>query len=133
MAGARTIEDFVAFQLAVEFKLEVYRLVRNCGQAVDFKYQGQLFDAASGIEANLAEGFKRNKSGEFAQFTRYAAASLAEARVRLRDGIDRQYFNEPESREAVSLGKRCADATAALQRSLGPFLKQHPQSGRRSS
>ena len=130
MATVRRVEDFVAYQLALEFKLEVYHLVRNCRHAVDFKYQSQLFDAASGVEANLAEGFKRNVSGEFFQFTRYAAASLAEARARLGDGVDRRYFSEREARAAKDLGKRCADATAALQRSLAPFLRKR---GRRSS
>ena len=131
--GVKTVEDLLAFQLAVEFKLEVYRLVRGCPQAIDYKYQSQLFDAASGVEANLAEGFKRNVPGEFFQFVRYAAASLAEARTRLGDGIHREYFSQEDCRAALSLGKRSADAVAALQRSLSPFLKRNRDSRTRRS
>lgn len=125
--AVKAVEELVAFQLAVEFKLAVYRLVRACRQPIDFKYQSQLFDAASAVEADLSEGFKRNVPGEFAQFVRYAAASLAESRTRLGDGIHRAHFTEAECREALDLGKRAADALAALQRSLAPFRREGPR------
>jgi four helix bundle protein len=133
MAGVRAVEDLLVYQLAREFKLEVYRLVRSMGQVIDFKYQGQLFDAASGVEANLSEGFKRNVPGEFAQFIRYASASLAEARVRLRDGVDRGYFTVSECQHALGLGKRCADAMSAFQRSQARCVGKGRAAGRRSS
>ena len=39
--------DLEAFQLAVEFKLEVYRIVNACREPIDFKFRSQLFDAAA--------------------------------------------------------------------------------------
>jgi four helix bundle protein len=121
---AKKIEDLVAFQLAVEFKREVYRLLSACGKPIDFKYRSQISDATSAVEADLSEGFARDVPGEFAQFIRYGRASLAEARQRLRDGIDRGYFSEADCREALSLGRRCADCLRKLFQSLEPFLSR---------
>jgi four helix bundle protein len=118
MAIIRSLSDFLALQLADEFGTEVHRLVEACPKRIDLKYQSQLLDATDGVESNLAEGYRRGRTGEFTQFTRYALASLAEARVRLRRGISRGYFSERDCAEALSLGKRCDDATAALLRSL---------------
>jgi four helix bundle protein len=133
MATIRSLSDFVAFQLAGEFRQEVYRLIDSCAVPVDLKYKSQLLDATDGIESNLAEGYRRNNTGEFSQFTRYARASLAEARVRLERGVDRKYFSDSECGEARSLGKRCDDALAALLRSLEPFRsKRRAGTGRRA-
>jgi four helix bundle protein len=127
--GVGSVDDLIAFQLAVEFKREVYRIVESSEPArADFRFTSQLFEAASGVEAVLDEGFNRNVSGEFAQFIRYALGSLAEARRRLRDGIHRKYFTEEDCRDAFSLGQRCCDATRNLHRSLRPFLKWRPRS-----
>ncbi len=123
--SAKCVEDLIAFQLAVDFKLEVYRVLEASSKArSDFRYKGQLCDAASGIEADLDEGFNRNVPGEFAQFIRYALGSLAEARRRLRDGIHRRYFTEEDCREAFGLAKRCSDATRKLHSSLTPFRRE---------
>jgi four helix bundle protein len=108
--GVKRVEDLVVFQLAVEFKLEIYRLLDTCRTPMDFRYQSQLRSAASDIEANLNEGFTRNVSGEFFQFVRYARASLAEAQRRLQDGVHRHYFGEADCRPALAIAKRCGDA-----------------------
>jgi four helix bundle protein len=117
---------------------EVHRLIHNCDVRMDFKYLSQLTEAADGIESNLAEGYKRDRTGEFSQFTRYAQASLAEARTRLRAGVVRRYFTLDEITNALTLAKRCDDAMTALQRSFGPYLKDrrrrhqsHPPQRRR--
>ena len=122
--GVRCVENLITFQLAVEFKIEVYRLVDRHHAKIDFKYESQLRSAVSDIEADLAEGFARNVPGEFFQFIRYARGSLEEARRRLRDGIDRHVFTDADCKEAFALGKRCAEAMERLQRSLQPFLRQ---------
>ena len=88
-------------------------------------------DAAGCVESDLDEGFARNRSGEFAQFIRYALASLAEARRRLNDGVDRKYFSTAEIQSAQALGQRSQDAARNLHLSLEPFLKRPLQKPRR--
>ena len=117
--GVKRLEDLNAFQLAREFKLEVYRLIRGHPEVKQhFKYCGQLEDALGGVEANLAEGWRRYRKRDMANFVRIALASLEEAKVRLRDGIDREYFTEDECAVAFEKARRCGAATMALLRSL---------------
>ena len=111
----RRIDDLVAYQFAVEFKLEVYRIVNESADAQHaYKYKDQLLDAASGIEACLAEGFARFLPGEFGQFIRYALGSLGEAETRLGDGVARGYFLATTCATALTWGRRCRGASRAL-------------------
>ena len=112
---AKRIEDLVAFQLANEFKREVYRLINSSRGALrDFKFKDQTWDSAAGPERALNEGFHRGLDSEFVHFIRYALASLAEAKGHVLDGIDRGYVVAEECRPPLSLVKRCVDVTTAL-------------------
>ena len=100
----------------------VYRLMpRNSEAWSDFRYRSQLFDAASSVEANIAEGWRRFGAGEMVLFLRYALASLEEAKLRLKDGVDRGYFKLGDCAAVFELGNRCGAATMALLRSLQGF------------
>ena len=126
--GVRTVEQLVAFQVAVEFKREVYRIVeRHPEIGWDIRFKGQLMDAAMGLESDLAEGFARNRPAEFAQFIRYGLASLAEAKRRLLDGVARNYFADSECRSALEINERCLSLCRNLHRSLAPFIKARPE------
>jgi four helix bundle protein len=117
--GVQRLEDLAAYQLAVEFKLLVYGLLEKRPAAQrDFKYCDQLRDATSGVEGNIAEGWRRYLAGDMAQFVRVALASLEEAKVRLGDGVHRRYFSEADIQEALAIGRRCGAATMGLLRSL---------------
>jgi four helix bundle protein len=117
--GIKHLQDLVALQLATAFKREVYRIVRSSPDATtDLRYRGQLFDAASGVEANLAEGWQRYVAADFALFVRYAMSSRAEARQRIQDGIDRGYLREADCQPAFTLAARCGAATMNLHKSL---------------
>ena len=88
--GVQRLEDLIAWQLAVKFKLEVYRLVSTSRTAQrDLGFRDQLFEAACGAEMTIAEGFARYSAGQMVQFFGYARASLAEAKRRLHDGASR--------------------------------------------
>lgn len=117
--GARTVEELTAYQIARELKLEVYRLVdRHPAARQDYRFRSQLFEAVASNEVNIAEGFRRFVPGEFAHFLSFARASLEEARLRLRDGIDRGYFDETACRRAFELSDRSGRLTMALHRHL---------------
>lgn len=117
--GVKRIEDLVAFQQAVEFKLEVYAIVRRHPLAGrNWKYRDQLFDAASGVEANIAEGWRRYGAADMIRFLRYASGSLEEARVRLLDGVARGYFTEDTCLGALSHARRSSAAITELIESL---------------
>jgi four helix bundle protein len=123
--GVRRLEDLVAYQLAVEFKLLVYQLIREHPAAQrDVRYCDQLREAASSVEANLAEGWRRYVARDMAQFVRYSLASLEEAKVRIRDGVHRGHFTDRGCQGALAVGDRCGAATMALLRSLLALAKR---------
>jgi len=135
--GVKRLEDLHAYQLAVAFKLSVYRLVETHPRAAqDLRFVSQLFEAASGGESNVAEGWVRFVPGEMAQFLRYARSSVGEAKRRVVDGIHRRYFTEEECKEALTLGGRCGAAITGLWKSTqnSPYRpkKRLPTGGRRS-
>jgi four helix bundle protein len=112
------VEDFAAYDFAVRFKLEVYRLINESRSASrNQEYREQLEEAASGIEGAMSEGFGRRRPKEFAVYLRYSLGSLNESRTRLRDGIHRGYFREPACEQAFIWAQRCERATSALWRS----------------
>jgi four helix bundle protein len=112
-------------KLALSFKLEVYRIVEGSKKAMaDFKYKSQLYDAASSVERNIGEGFGRYVAAEFAHFLAYALASLKEAKIVLKDGVHRKYFQEADCAAAFSLADRCGAATMNLHQSLRPFFRR---------
>jgi four helix bundle protein len=81
-------------------------------------------DAASGIEACIAEGFARFVPGEFAQFLRYALGSLKEAETRLTDGVHRSYFTAERCQLAFTWARRCRAVTAGLRASQEQFAEK---------
>ena len=122
------VEDFAAFEFATEFKLEVYRLIRESPGALrDFNYKDQLQRAASGIEGAMSEGFGRRRPKEFALYLRYSLGSVQEAETRLRDGIDRHYFREADCRQAFTWAQRCRAATEGLRSSQDRRAREDEQ------
>ena len=125
MAGVRRYKDFDAWQLAEAFKKEVFRLVRHSpGASRNFKYRDQLREAAGGISKHIAEGYLRCAPLDFAHFLDYALGSLAEAEERLGDGVELEYFSEPDCREAFRFAKRCTVATGRLKQSQLRYAEQ---------
>ena len=115
----RRVEELIAFQQAVAFKREVYAIVQQYPAAGrDYKYRGQLFDAASGVEANIAEGWRRFSTPEIIRFLRYALSSLEEGKVRLLDGVDRGHFPRARCNRALSHAARSGGAMTRLIQSL---------------
>jgi carbamoyl-phosphate synthase large subunit len=118
--GVSRLEDLVAWQLAHAFKVEIYALIdRTPRVANDPHFRNQLRDAAASVGMNIGEGFHRFGAREFRRFLSIAIASLAEATLWLRDGIDRRHFDESACQTAFNLSKRCRVAAIRLHQSLG--------------
>ena len=58
------------------------------------------------------------------RFLDYAFASLGEAELHLRDGIQLGYFTPDSCREAFELARRCATATVRLKHSQQEYLEK---------
>ncbi len=128
--GIKHLDDLKALKAAVAFKEEVYAIVRASPEANrDLKYRSQLFDAASSIEGNIAEGWGRKGAGQMTLFLGYAIGSLEKARRRLLDGVARGYFPRSVCVAALAHAAHCGGATVNLKRSLEPFIRRKPTRG----
>jgi four helix bundle protein len=127
LVAIRAVGELYVYQLSVQFKQAVYRLIRRHSAADgDRRYRDQLFDSALSVSANIAEGFGRGTPASFNVFLSYARGSIGESIARLEDGIDRGHFTAEASGEAITLARRTGAAIAGLQRHLRPQLNSGP-------
>lgn len=114
--GAKNLGELVTWQLADRFRSEVTALVlASPGASRDYRYRGQLLEAASGVASNVAEGFSRRWPLDFARFLDYAISGLAESESRLKDGVLRRYFTEEDCRAPLRTKRRCSAAARRLR------------------
>ena len=118
MAGWKTFEEIAAWQRARELKLLVLEFVERPLVAKDFKYRGQIRDAARSAQSNIAEGFARFKHKEFAQFARVAKGSEAEVLNHFMDAVDSGYMTKEEFPQYEHAVKQALKAVNGLIRHL---------------
>jgi len=114
----RDHQELVVWQLADQLRVLVFALTEEGQASRDPRFRGQLRDAVSSVGRNLAEGFYRYDHPEFANFTRYARASLGETQDLLHEGRKRRFWSEAETRPADSLARRTMIGVSRLHRYL---------------
>ncbi len=110
VAGARSHEELVVWQLAQELKLEVYKLLNAGPIARDFDLRDQLRRSGSSAPRNIAEGFGRFLPGQFIHYLRIANGELKETYDALGDGCDRGYLTREQVLPLQRLAKRASKA-----------------------
>jgi len=118
MTAVRHYRDLIAWQLADLFAADVQKLIHASTSAHgDFRFRNQLLGAAEGVSSNVAEGFLRFSSADFARFLNYALGSLAEAETRLEHGVRRGYFSSADTATTRHLARRTLTAIVRLKQS----------------
>ena len=118
----------VVWQLAREYKREVYALASRPPACLDRPFADHLRRTAASIELNIVEGYHRGTSREFARYLTIARASLAEADAQLEDGIDRGHYQPADLARTHILARRAVPAIMALRRSLLRSANREPRS-----
>ncbi len=110
--GVRRFEDLLAWQLARDLARRVYVATRSEEFRRDFGLASQIQRAAVSTMANIAEGFDRNRPGEFHQFLSVAKSSCAEVRSHLYVALDVGYLDDATFSELKS---RSEEASRVIQ------------------
>ena len=118
MAGARRLEDLVAWQVCVELQQCVFELTERGRAARDLEFKHQIRRAVASAADNVAEGFGRYRPRDFARFTDIARGSLNEVSSQLKRGLTERYLTEEQYSHANQLTNRAIGAVAGLQRYL---------------
>ncbi len=97
MATFKKFEDIEAWQRSRALTREVYSVTAEGTFAKDYGLKDQIRRASVSIMSNIAEGFERSGSKEFAQFLATAKGSAGEV---LYVALDQRYitltvFNSP--------------------------------------
>lgn len=116
--GVHDFTDLVCWQLARELKLYILPFADRPAVQRDFKFRGQLIDAASSATRNIAEGFGRYDHKEFALFMKFAIGSESETRDNLIDAFDKKYITQEEMDAGLKLAKRAMAAGTKFRQYL---------------
>ncbi len=99
----RNYRDLVVWQKSMDLVEEVYRLSKLLPKEEIFGLTNQLRRAAFSIPSNIAEGNARNSQKEYARFLSIARGSKAETETQLEICVRIGYFNEDQTRIALTL------------------------------
>ena len=125
------LEELVAYQLSMELKQQVFRLLYNSPAARDVKLAGQISDAVSSLPSDISEGYYRFNPAEFANFVKYSRSSLQEVRTRLPDGVAKGYYTDADIADMLKLAERLAKVLGGLYFSLRRQAEKRRENARR--
>jgi four helix bundle protein len=112
-------EEIEAWQKARELTREIYRIIYQDLFSKDFGLRDQIQRASVSVMANIAEGFERGGTKEFAQFLSIAKGSAGEVRSLLYVALDQAYI----SREVFNRLLAIASETARMIGGLMNYLR----------
>jgi four helix bundle protein len=125
-------EDIKAWQEARVLVNTIYDATEsNRGFAGDYKFREQIQGAAISVMSNIAEGFSRRTTKEFAQFLFIAKGSAAEVQSQLYVALDQGYINEEKFDGLYSKSDEVARLISGFIRYL--LNKDKPQELKESS
>ncbi|MBD2314112.1 four helix bundle protein [Desertifilum sp. FACHB-1129] len=118
MSRVDRFEDLIAWQKARMLTQEIYQATRQGEFSRDFGLTGQMQRASVSIMSNIAEGFERNRPGEFHQFLSIAKSSCAEVRSQLYVALDVGYLNQNQFNQLLSQSQEVAKIIGGLRSSI---------------
>lgn len=121
-------EELIAWQRARVLAGRIYACTREEPFRRDFGLSGQMQRAAVSVMANIAEGFEKNRMGEFGRYLDIARGSLAEVRSHLYIAADVSYLTPTVLEEMLQLVDDTGKVLAGLRRSIAPGTG-HPAPG----
>ena len=94
--GYKTFEDIKAWQLAREFRRNIYKITENFPKHELYSLVSQIRRAAVSVTSNVAEGYGRYSFQENIQFCRMARGSVNEVLDQLYVALDEGYIVKAE-------------------------------------
>ena len=131
MGGVERFQDLVTWQRMHELSVEIRKVADRAPIATDYKFKGQLTEAADSCARNVAEGFARYGPGDFARFLDISRGSATEVRACLKIARDSGYISDGEFKRLDELARRGLEAVAKFQRYLRSEAARRNASHRR--
>lgn len=103
MATFESFEEMDVWRKARELTRKIYAISNEGRFSRDFALRNQICRASISILSNIAEGFERSGTSEFAQFLAIAKGSAGEVRAQLYVALDQHYISREQFRDLTSL------------------------------
>lgn len=110
--------ELIAWQRAMQFVTEVYRLTRRFPREEMYGLTNQLRRAAVSVPSNIAEGQGRGSGGAFEQFLRIATGSIQEAETQILIAKELGFVSDTDIATGLDLSGEVRRLLAGLLRSL---------------
>lgn len=116
MSTIQKFQDVEAWQRARELARAIYHCSGTAPFSRDYGLSDQIRRAAVSIMSNIAEGFERGGSAEFAHFLSIAKGSAGEVESQLYVALDQGYIRDHEFSEMETL-------VISIKKLLAGFMK----------
>lgn len=119
MAKIERFEDIEAWQEARVLGKMIYEAAKsNKALAEDYRFRKQVEAGVSSVMSNIADGFCRRSTKEFAGFMSAAEESLLEVQRQLRVALDQDYLDQERFDELHSKAEEVARLIADFNQYL---------------
>ena len=122
----KSYRDLIAWQKAMDFVADVYRVTTNFPRDEIYGLTSQLRRAAVSIPSNIAEGQGRHSTRDFIHFLSVAYGSLNETQTQLLIAQRLGYLNEADCQPLIEQSYELARIINGLSRSLAAKLASNP-------
>ena len=112
--GAKCYQELVCWQLARDLCVRVRAITEYPAAAKDFDFCDDIRRSARSSPANIAEGYRRRRPRQFAQFLKMALASIDETENHLGEALEARYIELVEYNDLLVLVKRTRIASQRL-------------------
>jgi four helix bundle protein len=114
----KSYKDLIAWQKAILLVTEIYSITRTFPGTEQFGLTSQLNRAAVSVPSNIAEGWGRETSKNFAQFLRNSRGSLMEIQTQLIIAKNLGYINSERFEAATGMSEEVGKIIHGLIKSI---------------
>lgn len=114
----KTYREFIAWQKAMSFVTNIYKLTQSFPKEELFGLTSQIRRSAISIPSNFSEGFGRKGNKEFLRFIKISVGSLYECQTQLEISKNIEYLNEEEFERLFNNSKEIEALLRGLERKL---------------
>jgi four helix bundle protein len=110
--------DLIVWQKAMDLVVLVYELSAQFPAAEDYRLTSQITRAGVSVPANIAEGYWRSATKDYAHFLAIAKGSLMETETLLMLGVRLKYMTSEAAQPGFELLKEVEKMLTTLRRKL---------------
>ena len=114
----KSYKDLTVWQKSMDLVVDVYAFTNSYPQSEVYGLTSQMRRAAVSIPSNVAEGFERGTSGDFARFLSIASGSVAELETQILVSVRLGYLRDDATVPVVSLCDEVGKMLRALRKTV---------------